>query len=269
VSVVSADAGAMTTEAALRYSASGRPVRVDEAEAEAAPDQRLPVLMYHRVATGGSERTQRWRIHPDQFERQLAFLRDAGYYSVGFDHWRAAANLRRPLPGKPIVLTFDDGYADFPEHVPDLLRRYGFGATVFVVSELVGESNVWDAALGESLPLMDWATIERLADEGIDFGSHSARHRPLVALEPEQLAADLACSRRLLEERLGRPVTSLSYPFGLHDAMVKAMAAGCGYEYGVTTDGWLASWSDQLLTLPRLEAHGTDSLDDFAAMLGT
>jgi peptidoglycan/xylan/chitin deacetylase (PgdA/CDA1 family)/GT2 family glycosyltransferase/SAM-dependent methyltransferase len=264
---VDAEAGEMTAEAAARYSPSGEPVRIHEPELEVAGDQKLPVLMYHRIAAGGVERTQRWRLHPEAFEQQLAFLRDAGFYSVSFEQWRAAANMRRPLPGKPIVLTFDDGYADFPEHVPPLLFRYGFRATVFIVPELVGQSNVWDAALGEPLPLMDWATIERLATEGIDFGSHSTRHRPLVALEPDELAADLARSRRLLEQRLGHPVTSLSYPFGLYDATVRSLAAACGYEYAVTTDGWQASWSDSLLTLPRLEVLGTASLDDFVAML--
>ncbi len=269
-SLESAEAGEMTREAATRYSPTGEAVRVEALGPEpevVVASERLPLLMYHRVAAGGSERTRRWRVDPGQFEQQLAFLREAGYYSVSFEQWRSAASMRQPLPGKPIMLTFDDGYADFVEHVPALLRRYGFRATVFVVSELVGQSNVWDAALDESLPLMDWQTIERLPAEGIDFGSHSARHRPLVELDPGELASDLARSRRLLEEHLGHPVTTLCYPYGLHDAAVHAIAAGCGYEYGLTTAGWQASWSDSLLSLPRLEVRGTHDLDDFVALL--
>lgn len=267
VSVEGAQAGAMTPEAASRFAPRGGSVRVEDEQVEAVGAERLPILMYHRIAAEGSPRTQRWRLHPDELDRQLAYLREAGYYSVTFEQWRAAVNMRRPLPGKPIVLTFDDGYADFVEHAAPLLQRHGFRAVVYVVSELVGQSNVWDEALGEPLALMDWQTIGRLSAEGIDFGSHTARHRALVALDQEQLAADLARSKRLLGERLGHPVTSVSYPFGLHDATVVALAGACGYEYGVTTDEWPASWSDHLLRLPRLEVRGTDALEDFAKML--
>jgi peptidoglycan/xylan/chitin deacetylase (PgdA/CDA1 family) len=89
----------------------------------------------------------------------------------------------------------------------------------------------------------------------------------LVTLDQEQLAEDLIRSKCTLEQHLGQPVSSLSYPFGLHDATVESVAAACGYEHAVTTDERLASWSDSLLALPRLEVAGTDSIDDFAAML--
>ncbi|HEY3827961.1 MAG TPA: trifunctional glycosyltransferase/class I SAM-dependent methyltransferase/polysaccharide deacetylase [Solirubrobacteraceae bacterium] len=262
-----AQAGEMSQEAASRYAPNGGEVRREREESAVQVDPRLPILMYHRIASAGAVSTLRWRIHPRDFEQQLEFLRAQGYYSLTFEQWRAAANMRRVLPGKPIILTFDDGYADFPQEVAPLLKRYGFSAMVFVVSELVGRSNVWDAELAESLPLMGWADIEELSREGIDFGSHSARHLPLVTLDQGQLAEDLARSKRLLEERLGHPITCVSYPFGLHDATVEGVAAACGYEFAVTTDEWPASWSDSLLSLPRLEVRGTDTIDEFAAML--
>jgi peptidoglycan/xylan/chitin deacetylase (PgdA/CDA1 family) len=263
-----AQTGEMSPEAASRYFPEGGRVRHEHAAPPPASDPKLPVLMYHRIAAEGSQRTARWRIHPDDFEQQLKLLRAKGYYSLTFEQWRAAANMRRVLPGKPILITFDDGYEDFPREAAPLLLRYGFRATIFVVSELVGRSNVWDSELEESLPLMGWETIERLASEGLDFGSHSALHRPLVTLDQGQLAEDLARSKRSIEEHLGHAVTSVSYPFGLHDATVESVAAACGYEYGVTTDEWLASWSDSLISLPRLEVRGTDSIEDFAAMVG-
>jgi glycosyltransferase involved in cell wall biosynthesis/peptidoglycan/xylan/chitin deacetylase (PgdA/CDA1 family) len=233
----------------------------------AAP--RLPILMYHRVAAAGSASTARWRIDPGEFERQLELLRDAGYYSLSFDQWRTAVGTRRAPRGKPIILTFDDGYVDFLEQAAPLLKKYDFGATVFVVAELVGRSNEWDADLGEQLPLMDWEEIGELAAGGVEIGSHSAHHLPLVTLGQGRLADDLARSKRLLEERLGTPVSSLSYPFGLHDATVQSVAGACGYEFAVTTDEWPASWSDSLLALPRLEVHGDRTIGDFVTLLGS
>jgi peptidoglycan/xylan/chitin deacetylase (PgdA/CDA1 family) len=268
-SIELAPAGEMSPEAIARFSANGGSVRQEEEPELPSADPRLPILMYHRVADQGSPDAARWRTSLHDFEQQLQLLRASGYYSLTFEQWRAAANMRRSFPGKPIILTFDDGYIDFAHQVAPLLSQYGFRATVFVVSELVGQANVWDAALGASLPLMGWEEIEKLSAEGIDFGSHSALHRPLVTLPMDELAKDLARSKRTLEEHLGHPVTSVSYPFGLHDETVESVAAACGYEYAVTTDEWPASWSDSLLALPRLEVRGTETLEDFAKMLAS
>lgn len=259
--------GEMSKEAGERYRPRGGAVRREEEVPPSVAEPKLPILMYHRIAADGTEETKRWRTHPDDFRRQLEFLRGAGYYSLSFEGWRAAANARRVLPGKPIVITFDDGYEEFQREVAPLLIEHGFRASIFVVSELVGQTNAWDAELGETLSLMDWSEIEQLAVEGFEIGSHTRRHLPLVTLDQEQLADDLARSKRTLEQRLGQPVRSLSYPFGLHDATVESVAGACGYEHAVTTDEWSASWSDSLLALPRLEVAGTDSIDDFAAML--
>ena len=102
----------------------------------------------------GSEKLRRWRETPEQFEQQLRFLRDEGYYSVTFEQWRAAARARRALPGRAVIITFDDGYHDFYDYAWPLLKRYGFGAYVFLVAEHVGKTNVWDATYGEEIFLM-------------------------------------------------------------------------------------------------------------------
>ena len=112
---------------------------------------RLPILMYHRIAAEGAEATGRYRISPKDFEEHLRYLRDAGYRSAGLEEWGAACRARRPLPGRRVLLTFDDGFRDFLTDAWPLLARYGFGATVFLVADLVGGANRWDAAYGEEV----------------------------------------------------------------------------------------------------------------------
>jgi peptidoglycan/xylan/chitin deacetylase (PgdA/CDA1 family) len=228
---------------------------------------RLPILMYHRVAPRGEAATERWRLRPDHFEEQLAHLRENEYRSLTFAQWRAAADRRDPIPERSVILTFDDGYADFADHALPLLERYGFGATVFLVTDLVGGTNSWDQRFGETIALMDWPEIEALHRAGVEFGSHSSRHHPLVALSPEELGRDLCRSRIAFHERLGVSVRTVCYPYGLHDSGVVAVAAACGFHYGVTTEEWRASFTDETLRLPRLEVAGTESLADFAAKL--
>ena len=137
---------------------------------------RLPILMYHRVAPTGSASTARYRVTPETFGEQLHCLRNAGYYSINLDDWFFAMERKMPLPGKAVVLTFDDGYLDFKTYAWQLIRQYGFLATVFLVTDKIGESNSWDSVYGEELPLLGWDDIRNLQDEGVDFGSHTASH---------------------------------------------------------------------------------------------
>ncbi len=262
-----ATAGAMAPEHAARFRPRGGSVRQDPSEPAEADVDSLPILMYHRVAPEGRGAAHRYRLHPDAFEQQLRLLRERGYRNLTFDQWRAAADRRAPLPARSVMLTFDDGYADFPTYALPLLRRYGFQATMFVVTDLVGGSNVWDERIDERIELMDWPTLLSLREQGVELGSHSSAHRPLVSLSAVELTRDLCRSRACLQERTGAPVRSVCYPYGLNDVTVRSVAAACGFHFGVTTDEWRASFNDDLLRLPRFEVRGTDSLERFAAML--
>jgi peptidoglycan/xylan/chitin deacetylase (PgdA/CDA1 family)/SAM-dependent methyltransferase len=260
-------AGALNPEHATRFLADGGQVRREPSEPETPVLTRMPILMYHRVAPEGGAVTKRWRVHPDDFEAQLRYLRDHKYNSLTFEQWRVASDRRQPLPGRSVMLTFDDGYQDFIDHALPLLNKYGFQATMFIVTDLVGASNVWDDRLEEPLALMDWPTIRELPSHGVELGSHTSRHLPLVSLSAAELTRDLCRSRLSFHENLNMTVRSVCYPYGLHDATVLSMAGASGFHYGVTTNEWQASFGDDLLSLPRLEVRGTDTFADFVVKL--
>ena len=164
----------------------------------AAETWHLPILMYHRVADSGPEATARWRVAPDEFERQVAYLADAGFRTVRLEEWHRAAQLRQPLPGRAVVLTFDDAYEDFAIDAWPVLERHGLGALVFLVSEHVGGTAAWDSAYGEPAPLLDWDTARELAGRGVEFGSHCVTHTPLTRLSVDDIANELLRSRMLV-----------------------------------------------------------------------
>ena len=249
---------------AARVLWSGGAPRPDTAVAQTA---RLPILMYHRVAPAGNARMQRYRVSPEAFEAQLRYLRDAGYYGIGLDDWGAALAARKPLPGNAVLLTFDDGYADFAEVAWPLLQQYGFKATVFVVTDAVGKTNAWDAHHGESVELMGWEQIRQLRSEGVAFGSHSHTHPFMTGLSPAEIIAEAVRSRLRLEEALAEPVQAFCYPYGLHDPVVGHLVGGCGYLYGLAVRGGLSTLRDDALALPRQEISGYDTLEDFIAKL--
>ncbi len=230
---------------------------------EGVVTDRLPILMYHRVAPKGDSRFARYRIAPDAFEEQLRYLQETGYHSVSLEDWRLAMKDERPLPGRAVLLTFDDGYLDFETYAWPLLQRYGFSAILFVVADEAGKTNRWDHARGEKLRLLGWKRLRNLQSQGVEIASHSASHPPLSALPPVEIVREAARSRATLERELGWPVKAFAYPFGAHDEVVQHLIGACGYIFGLSCDFRLSGFFDPLLALPRIEITGSDTLQDF------
>ena len=226
--------------------------------------ERLPILAYHRVDQGARGRAARFQVDPHTFESHLAFLRERGFYSVTIEEWEDAVRGRAVLRGKPILITFDDGYADVFETAAPLLARYGFSAAVFLVTDLVGGTSRWDRHLGSEVPLLDWDQIRELERRGVRFGSHTARHVPLGALAAEEVAREVSDSAAALAARLdGRPA-GFAYPYGDADDVVRFLVGRGGFRFGFTTRSEPATGYHHRLDLPRIEVLGWDGAGDLA-----
>lgn len=232
------------------------------------PTTELPILMYHRVARDGGDRLARYRLHPERFAEQLRLLGDAGFRTVGFEEAGRALRNRQALPGRAVMLTFDDGSRDFLTDAWPLLRAHGFGATLFVVSDRVGGTNDWDAAYGERVDLLDWDELRQLARAGVEIGSHTASHPHLTALSPEDVVREAARSRATIIREVGVEPAAIAYPYGDSDAVIRRLAGGAGYAYGVTAESRRAALVDDPLGLPRIEVTATFSRADLIDVLG-
>jgi peptidoglycan/xylan/chitin deacetylase (PgdA/CDA1 family)/SAM-dependent methyltransferase len=228
---------------------------------------RLPILMYHRIAAAGAATSAPYRVSPHDFEDQLRYLREAGFRSISLDEWRQAGERRRPIDGRAVLITFDDGFADFEEVAWPLLRQYGFGAIVFVVTDRVGGTNDWDAPLGERVPLMDWPALIRLEASGVEFGGHSASHQAMTGLSVADVVREATRCRTALLSRLRHPVPAFAYPFGDADRIVQHLVGACGYGFGLTCEPRRSRAEDASMALPRVEVRGTETLTDFIAKL--
>ena len=178
----------------------------------------LPILLYHWFAEPGVP-ADRYAVTPQQFEAQLRWLQAAGYVGVPLD----ALLDDKPLPPRPVAITFDDGTADFATHAAPLLEKYGFPATIFLVAGKVGGEVDWDAAVARR-PLLSWAQIRELGQRGFTFGAHSYAHPRLSGLGLEPLERELTLARNALADGLRAFPRWLAYPYGDYDGRVIALA---------------------------------------------
>ncbi len=209
----------------------------------------VPVLLYHHVSTAPRDADSPALYVPARlFARQMAALDRAGYTPVtlgrAWRHWQSGA----PLPAKPVVLSFDDGFADQYRTAARTLRARGWP----------GVLNLQVGRLDEEGGLTE-AQVRRLLRDGWELGAHSMSHADLTTVGAEQLESEVTGSREQLERTFGVPVDFFCYPYGRFDAAVKAAVRAAGFLGATTTRRGAASPADGAYTLDRLVVTGNYS----------
>lgn len=219
----------------------------------------VPVLMYHHVSPSPGLVT----ITPEHFVEQMRALSDAGYRTLGASEF-AAHLAGEPVPDKSVVLTFDDGYLDNWVYAHPVLKDFSFKALLFVVTDWIKdgprrafcgetsgalpdtpEHNVCKKMIAEGAPddvIVRWSEVEAMTAAGtFEFHSHTHTHTRWdgTCADPGAkrlaLAGDLAASRKVFEDRLGKASDHLCWPQGYFDADYLAVAADAGYRHLYTT----------------------------------
>lgn len=242
-----------------------RALRRDVARSERR--QRIPVLMYHSVSDEGPAALARFRLTPAAFASQMTWLRANGFHAISSEQLEWFIANRQPFVGRPVLITFDDGFQNFADHAWPTLRANDLTAEVFLVTDLVGKSAQWDAYSGPPTQLMNAGTVRRLAGEGTFFGSHLATHRAIDGLSSSDLAAELLRSRMFIERWTGRPTAAFAAPFSVTDRRLGRLAKECGYRIGFGGRHGPADLDCDPIDLPRIEIRGDRSLDDFVAVV--
>jgi len=166
---------------------------------------------------------------------------------------------------KQVVLTFDDGYRDFLINALPLLLRHRLPATVFLVTDMLGQTATW-SSYGQEVPLMTEVEVRQVKDQGIGLGSHTLTHVDLTALGDEELRRQLVTSRIKLAD-FGEAFFSFSYPWGRHTDREVAALKAAGYECAVSVGGSISSsWTDSF-RLGRLTMRRDLDLEAFKRMI--
>ena len=220
--------------------------------------------MYHMVCETDDSKEKRYCCHPKAFKKQMAYLKRAGYRVIEIDDLINSIKNGTTLPEKSIAITFDDGFADNYENAFPVLQEYGFPATIFVVSRLVGRTNEWMQEEGfPARKLLGWEKLKDMSENGITIGSHTTTHASLTDIDTESARHEIINSKFELEDALGKTVRCFAYPYGRFNQQIEELVAEAGYFGACSIRSGFNSVHVSPFALRRIEVYGTDTLWNF------
>ncbi len=205
----------------------------------------LAVLAFHKIGEPSDPVWQTWNYVPTaQFRAMLDILDEDGWTVIDLSLFRRALDDPLLMPERAALITFDDGYRSTHTEALPCLKAKGYPAVVFVPTSFVGGTNRFDLDIEPTEEMCSWDELRRLNEEGIAVQAHSESHPQLSELDEAKLTTELGRSRRDLEERLGRTVDMLAYPYGnaAHPSLTAGFLSDLGYRaaflYGGGTTGF-------------------------------
>ncbi|MFF9036939.1 polysaccharide deacetylase family protein [Streptomyces sp. NPDC014892] len=224
----------------------------------------VPILMYHAVSTAPNDATKDLSVTPEAFAEQLALVDDLGLTPVNTADLAASWRHGRPLPARPVLITFDDGYAGVHRHALPVLAKHGFAASLFVTTGWIEGPH----DNGEALDTMlDWDQVRELADHGVEIGGHSHTHPQLDMLDDDRLRFELRRCRQIVADELGTRPVSFAYPYGYSSRRVRVAVRETGFAQSLAVGNALARRAQGPYALRRVTVRRSTDLAEFERLV--
>ena len=222
---------------------------------------RVPILMYHYISVPPPD-ADVYRLDlsvtPENFTAQMDYLAAEGYHPIRVSDLSDYLLNGKPLPSKPIVLTFDDGYLDNYQNAMPILKQHKFPATLFIITQFAEEKRPG---------YMNWDQIAELAADGMEIGSHTMNHVELNGRTNAYLETEIAGSKAMIETRLGLAVKSFCYPAGKYDTRTINVLRSDSYLAATTEISGAYQTTSNIYELRRIRVRGSYTINDFAYWL--
>ncbi len=229
--------------------------------------QTVPILLYHSIADDVSTRFARWTVTPSAFFAQMAFLREEGYVPLTVSDLVDSVACSN-MPSRPVVVTFDDGFADMYHNALPVLRRFQIPASLYIATGFIGRTSRWLRRENEGgRRMLAWKQVRELPPAGIECGAHSRSHRPLDTLPLSLARREILQSKVELEDQLARPVRSFAYPHGYYSAKVQQLVKEAGFTSAVGVKHAMSSTTDDVYALARIIVGRETDMHRFHALL--
>jgi peptidoglycan/xylan/chitin deacetylase (PgdA/CDA1 family) len=221
----------------------------------------VPILLYHSVSEQPSSHIRRFALTPDAFRRHLACIAEYRHTPLTLsDFVDRAYHGTTPLPERPVVITFDDGYADVHENALPALLEFGMPATLYVTS---GYLRGRDDKTIRDPPgaMLDLVQLRELTDSGVEVGGHTHTHPQLDTVGRARAQDEIVTCKAILEDTLQLRVRSFAYPHGYSSPVVRRLVRAAGYESACGVKNAFSSLHDDPFALARLMVRDTTRLD--------
>ena len=219
--------------------------------ADSVSGPKVIVLNYHKV----DHMNHSLSVQPPDFEQQMAFLKDNGYHTITPHEMYMAFTDGAPLPSNPVLITFDDGYADNYTYAYPILKKYGMKAAIFVITSLMGKPGY-----------LTWGQAAEMEAGGlVSIESHTVNHGSLTELTDEQVRYELTEAKHDIEQRLGKEVEFLAYPTGAYNLHIASLVQEAGYKGAFTVRYGNMDRSGNFYAIERVPIFHTS--DTFASFL--
>jgi peptidoglycan/xylan/chitin deacetylase (PgdA/CDA1 family) len=210
----------------------------------------LAVLTFHSISSEPGPTS----IDAATFRMQMDVLAESGFTSMtcqDFLDWRQG---RAKDAARRVLITFDDGYADFATAAFPILRERSFSCMVFVPTGKLGTREDWHGANASARPLMSWSTLRELAGSGVEFGGHGVTHADLTRLGPDRRRQEIERCAQDLAERIGCRTRGFATPYGrVNPAVLTDLAKTYDVAFGTRFER--ARPTCALFDVPRIEMH--------------
>jgi len=216
------------------------------------------ILMYHGIADVPEDPNSLF-VPPERFAEQMTWMARRKLQGVSIGTLVAA--MRAGNHRRMVGITFDDGYTSVLETALPELKRHGFTATMFIISDRLDGSNDWDE--GPTWKLLGADGVRELAAAGMEIGSHAATHPHLAGIAPGELTAEVGGSKASLATVLGSEVRGFAYPYGSMDAAARQAVRDAGYDYACAVQTPRSAIG--MMALPRIYVGKQDGVARMAA----
>ncbi|MFO1135791.1 MAG: polysaccharide deacetylase family protein [Rhodoblastus sp.] len=231
------------------------------------PARLTPILMYHSIDADPPERFAPFAVSPARFDGHLRLIREEGFRFLSVSEFVGARDLGQ-IPERAVVLTFDDGFADFYYEAAPILARHDARATLYAVAGLIGKTSRWLEEIGAGAsPMLTWRQLCEVGDAGVEIGAHSMTHPALDCIPLERAREEILQSRRTIEEALSIEVRSFAYPFGYYSRAVRDLLPVCGYRSGCAVGYAHSGPDDDVFALRRHIVRGDTADAQLLAIL--
>jgi peptidoglycan/xylan/chitin deacetylase (PgdA/CDA1 family) len=235
-------------------------------QAETRPGlSRVPILVYHAVCVDPPDWIAPYTVSPATFATHLDAVAASGRQPLTVSQYADALTGKTADPERTVLITVDDGFADFADNALPALAERKMPSTLYVTTGALADSR--QESVLPKASMLRRSDLPELEAAGVEIGAHSHTHRQLDLLPDREVASELSLSRNLLAQELRHPIRSFAYPHGYWRRRVLQLAQDAGFDSACAVGNVHSSAADQLLALPRLMVRSDTDASTVAAWM--